>query len=133
MKTDLYLTSTFTNPWNVEFNKKLGDALEKAGLVCYLAHRDTDQTSDADGIFASDLAGMDAATCILAVAMNESPNWGAELGYAYQKTPIVALTSADHRIPLICNGMLTETFKVENLDDIGTYIEDLANTLRKYL
>ena len=31
---NIYLTSTFTNTWNVEFNPKIGDALEKMGVIC---------------------------------------------------------------------------------------------------
>jgi nucleoside 2-deoxyribosyltransferase len=132
-KTDLYLTSTFTNPWNVEFNKEIGTALENSGFVCYLANRDTNQQGNPDEIFSSDLAGMEAAKCILAIAMNESPNWGAELGYAYQKTPIIALTNTEHKIPLICKGMISEVLRVEDLDDIDSYINDLADLLRKFL
>lgn len=127
---DIYLTSTFTNQWNVEFNFKIGDALEAKGVTCYLAHRDTDQKGQSHEIFSQDLEGINNASMVLAIALNESPNWGAELGYTYGiKKKILALTDQDHKIPLICNGMITETLRVDNLDAIDIYIDELIEKI----
>jgi hypothetical protein len=62
---DLYLTSTFTNPWNVTFNAKIGEALEDKGLLCYLPHRDTNQkTGTGDEKFEQDILGINNASII---------------------------------------------------------------------
>jgi nucleoside 2-deoxyribosyltransferase len=131
---NIYLTSTFTNPWNVEFNPKIGKALEDRGIICYLPHRDTDQKSGGGGIFTSDIQGIENSSIIVAVALNESPNWGAELGYAYaMKKPILALTDKTHAIPLICNGMVTKVLQVENLDLIEDYADLLSEEIKKLI
>jgi nucleoside 2-deoxyribosyltransferase len=132
--TDIYLTSTFSNPWNVAFNPKIGAFLEDSGISCYLAHRDTNQQGEAAEKFSSDIKGMDEATCIVAVALNETPNWGAEVGYAYAlEKPVIALTTNDHAIPLICNGMVAETIVVSDLDDIPGYGTDLLAAIRRHI
>lgn len=131
---DLYLTCTFTNPWNVEFGPKIGAALEKAGLICYLPYRDTDQKGTPKDIFISDIHGIDDSKCILAIGVNESPNWGAEIGYAFGvRKPVIALTDKDHSIPLICNGMVTDTVLVKSMDEPSRYIDELLSALRKYI
>ncbi|MFA6393211.1 MAG: nucleoside 2-deoxyribosyltransferase [Candidatus Paceibacterota bacterium] len=132
---NIYLTSTFTNEWNVEFNPKIGEALEKRGITCYLPHRDTNQKEENKlKIVAQDITGIDNSSIILAVALNESPNWGAEFGYAYGiKKPILVLTNKEHNIPLICEGMTTEIIQVENLDKIEEYIELLSNKIKTIL
>jgi nucleoside 2-deoxyribosyltransferase len=131
---DIYLTSTFTNPWNVAFNPLIGEALEVAGFSCYLPHRDTDQKGGPAVVFAGDMAGMAHARCIVAVAKNESPNWGAEVGWFHASgKPIIALAETDHAIPLICNGMVTEVVRAENLDDITSYADRLKAVIRSHL
>lgn len=131
---DIYLTSTFTNPWNVEFNFKIGDALEGKGVSCYLAHRDTNQKGPDPEKFSQDIEGIRNSSMILAIALNESPNWGAELGYAYSiKKPILALTDNTHKIPLICNGMVTDTLRVESLDSIDEYIDSIVEKIREMI
>ena len=132
---NIYLTSTFTNEWNVKFNPKIGDALELKGITCYLPHRDTNQKEeDRLQIFKQDINGIDNSSIILAIASNESPNWGAELGYAYGiKKSILVLTNKEHNIPLICEGMTTEVIQVENLDEIEKYIELLSNKIKVLL
>lgn len=130
---DTYLTSTFTNKWNVDFNPKIGSLLEEANFSCYLPHRDTDQKSGPANIFSSDLKGIEFSQFILAIALNESPNWGAEIGYAYTlKKPIIALTDEEHQIPLICNGMITEVVRVSNISNIDSYKDKLIEILNKY-
>ena len=132
---NIYLTSTFTNEWNVGFNPKIGDALEKRGITCYLPHRDTNQKEENKlEIFKQDIKGIDNSSIIIAIAMNESPNWGAELGYAYGiKKPILVLTNKEHNIPLICEGMATEIIRVEDMDNIEEYIELLSGKIKNIL
>ena len=38
---DIFITSTLKSEWNVGFNPKLCQALEKSGLSCHLPQRDT--------------------------------------------------------------------------------------------
>jgi nucleoside 2-deoxyribosyltransferase len=132
---DIYLTSTFTNQWNVEFNHKIGDALEKKGITCYLPHRDTNQKSgDRLEIFTQDIEGINVSSIVLAIASNESPNWGAELGYAYGiKKPILAIFGKEHTIPLICNGMVTDVLEVNDMNIIDEYIDLLIERIQKIL
>ncbi len=128
---DIYLTSTFTNPWNVAFNPRIGAALEAASFSCYLPHRDTDQKGGPAVVFAGDMAGMADARCIVAIAKNESPNWGAEVGWFHASgKPIIAIAETEHAIPLICNGMVSEVIRADNLDDVGAYADRLAIAIR---
>jgi hypothetical protein len=78
----IYIDSTLKHDWNRNFNPQLCSALESKGLTCYLPQRDTDQMAR-DQVFISNKNGMDGAEFLLAVASNESPNWGVEVGYAY--------------------------------------------------
>jgi len=132
---NIYLTSTFTNEWNVKFNPIIGDALEDIEITCYLPHRDTNQKEkDKLEIFKQDIAGINNSSIILAIALNESPNWGAEIGYAYGiNKPILVLTNKEHNIPLICKGMTTEIIQVENLDNIEEYIKILSDKIKLML
>ena len=132
---DIYLTSTFTNDWNVKFNPKIGTALEEKGITCYLPHRDTNQKEKNNtNIFNQDIRGINQSSMILAIALNESPNWGAELGYAYGiKKPIIMLTNKDHSIPLICQEMNTKIIRVENLDSIEEYVSLLVEEIKKII
>ncbi|MFA6514911.1 MAG: nucleoside 2-deoxyribosyltransferase [Candidatus Paceibacterota bacterium] len=131
---NIYLTSTFTNQWNVEFNPKIGEALEKSGITCYLPHRDTNQEEKDEILFSQDIRGIEESSLILAIALNESPNWGAELGYAYGiKKQIIILTNENHLVPLICNGMKTEIVQVNDLNQIEEYIDLLVEKIKKLL
>ncbi len=131
--TDIYLSSTFKHPWNVAFNSQIGDILEKEGFVCYLPHRDTNQKGPPADIFSADLRGIQNASCVLAIAANETPNWGAEVGYAYSiQKPIIALKQDDHDIPLICRHMMTDSLSVKNVDDTDDYTQSLVAILKKY-
>lgn len=132
---NIYLISTFTNEWNVKFNPIIGDALEKSGITCYLPHRDTNQKEeDRLKIFRQDIEGINNSSLVLGIALNESPNWGAEIGYAYGlKKPILVLTNREHDIPLICRGMITEIIQIENLDNTEQYIELLSNKIKSIL
>ncbi len=133
-RTDIYLTSTFRHAWNRSFNPIIGQKLEAKGISCYLAHRDTDQTATPDEIFRQDIAGINQSKVILCVAENESPNWGAELGYAYGRNiPIIALAQQDHALPLICNGMVTKIIRAADLNLIDIYLDELVQEIRSYI
>lgn len=133
-KKDLYLISTFRHEWNRGFNPRLAEALEARGFHCYFAHRDTDQTGSAAEIFEQDMAGLSGCKTVLAIAENESPNWGAEVGVAYgRQMPVIALAQINHQIPLIAEGMMSEILRVANLDDIPAYAERLALQLKHHL
>ncbi len=130
---DLYLTSTFTNPWNVSFNSKIGEALEQKGFSCYLPHRDTDQQAPGKEKFNADIKGIQNASMVFAIALNASPNFGAEVGFAYGVgKPVLALTDKTHAVPLICEGMM-EVFRVDDLDAIDQYIDSLSEKIKQIM
>lgn len=125
--TDLYLISTFREQWNRDFNHKIEYFLESKGLQGYFAHRDTDQTATRDIIFSQDVSGISQSKICLAISKNESPNWGAEIGIAHGKNiPVIVLKEKKHEIPLICNGLVSSIFDVNDLDQIESYIDDLV-------
>ncbi|MDP9195342.1 MAG: nucleoside 2-deoxyribosyltransferase [Pseudomonadota bacterium] len=116
------------------FNPVLGEALEKTGLCCYLPHRDTNQKGTAGEIFGQDLAGIRSSRTILALAENESPNWGAEVGYAWALgIPVIGLARQDHALPLILAGMIPHVLRVQNLDAIDSYLDSLHGMIAKNL
>lgn len=132
-KRDIYLTSTFRHPWNRAFNPLIGAELESMGITCFLPHRDTDQSGPPATRFSQDLAGIDNARMILAIAENESPNWGAEVGYAHGRgMPVIALAHNGHDTPLICHGMINETLYARDLLIFDDYIEDLIALIGKF-
>ena len=102
----IYIDSTLKNEWNVKFNPSLCSALEERGFSCYLPQRDTNQL-DREKIFDSNKDAIKAADVITAIANNESPNWGVEVGYAFglQKR-IVAVAATGHKIPLMAKHIV---------------------------
>lgn len=131
---DIYLTSTFTNEWNMAFNPKIGEALERKGIKCHLPRKNINQERTDGDVFIQDIEGINNSSMILAIGLNETPNWGAEIGYAYGiKKTVIALTDKEHNIPVICKGMLNEVIRVENLDLIDEYIELLVNKIKDFI
>lgn len=130
---DIYLNSTFKNKWNIEFNVKIGEALVEKGITCHLPRKKTNNQERSDiEIFNQDMEGIKNSLVVLSIALNESPNWGAEIGYAYGiGKPILALTDKNHEIPLICKGMIKEVVTVSDLDSIGEYIDLLVEKIKK--
>lgn len=130
---DVYITSTFTTEWNLEFSSKICNFLEKNDVSCYLPSRDTNQKEVDLEIFNQDIQGIENSTMIFAVALNETPNWGAELGYAYKiKKPIIALANKNHTVPLICKGMISEIIYVEDINLIEDYNDLLIEKIKFY-
>lgn len=131
---NLYLTSTFRHEWNRSFNPKIGKLLESLGFSCNLPQVYDSQKETEQEVFKRDIEGINNSEIILAIAENESPNWGGEIGYAYGiQKPIIALAQDQHNIPLILNGMITETLWVKNLDNIDEYADNLNTIIRRYL
>lgn len=124
---DIYIDSTFKNEWNVSFNPLLCAALEEKGVICHLPQRDTDQSKEHISRFNTNVEVIKNIKTLVAVAANESPNWGVEVGYAYGVgTRIVAICEKGHEIPLMARFMVAQIIEVESLDDIPTYIEELV-------
>lgn len=131
---DLYLTSTFRHEWNRNFNPRIGKALIEAGFNCHLPVIFDKEKESAQDVFQRDIEGMGNSRIIFAIAENESPNWGGEVGFAYGSgKTIIALAQKGHDIPLILAGMIKEVLWVENLDEIENYIEDLKALIRRNL
>src|SRR3989344_544048 len=121
--TNIYLSSTLKNDWNLEFNQKITENLEKSGLTVYLPQRDTNQQGDLDVIFKEDIKGMENARTLLVVAKNASENSWLEVGWGYAKgKPIMILADEADFIPAFAEKMATEIIKVKNLENIEKYI-----------
>ena len=131
---DIYLTSTFSNQWNIEFNPKIGEAITQNGITCNLPRKNINFERTNKEVFDQDIEGIKDSSIILAIAINETPNWGAEIGYAYGiNKPILVLTDKNHQLPVICEGMITKTIRVENLDSIQEYIDSLVMEIKKLI
>lgn len=62
--------------------------------------RDTNQTGTDKSVFEEDIAGIKQSNVVLAIAENESPNWGVEVGFSHGiGKKIVALAKSGHEIP----------------------------------
>lgn len=131
--TDVYLTSTFTNDWNRKFNPLIGKILTTNGFVCCLPQL-LQEGELPKIVFDRDIQGIKNTKCIVAIAKNESPNWGAEIGYAYAcNIPIIALVEKEHKIPLICNEMIQEKIEVADMDHYESYMSLLVEKIRKII
>lgn len=131
--TDVYIDSTLHNEWNIKFNPQLSSALENKGLSVYLPQRDTNQ-DNRESIFYANKEAIDKSLVIIAVAQNESPNWGVEVayGYATNKT-VIGIAEIGHNIPLMASHMMKDIVKVKKLDDISEYLERFVEIINKYL
>jgi nucleoside 2-deoxyribosyltransferase len=131
---DIYLTSTLHNEWNTKFNPIICEKLEQKGFSVFLPQRDTNQSGPKEDIWKQDIGGMDDAKIVVAVALNETVNWGAEVGYAFGKgQKVIAVTKNDHSIPLIALHMVSKVIKVNDLDDVDGYIDELADHIKNSL
>ncbi len=126
----VYIDSRISPEWNANFNPELCKALEEQGINCYLPQRDTNQDGSREERFHQNIEGIKKSDIVLAVAFDESPNWGVEIGYAYGiKKKIVILKSKKHTIPLMAEYMANKVMVVEDLEKIHTYIDDLIEAL----
>ena len=73
-----------------DWNARLVAALRGAGHEVFLP-QEQELAKDASGIFATDVGGIDCAEAVLAIVDGADPDSGTcwEVGYAYQKKPIV--------------------------------------------
>ena len=117
----------------MEFNPKISNALSTKGFDCHFPKK-VEKEEEYMPAFLADIEGIKISKCLFAIAENETPNWGAEVGYAYALgKPVIALAKNGHEIPLVCNGMVTEIVQVADLNKIEDYIDHLADVLNKYI
>ena len=116
------------------FGPKIGKALEEQGFICYLPYRDTNQKGNNQEIFNQDMNGIKTSKIILAIALNETPNWGAEIAFAFSiQKPVIALTDKSHSIPLICEQMISKTIRVDDLEKTENYMDSLSGKIKDLL
>jgi len=128
----VFISSTLKTAWNREYNLILCNRLESRGIKCFLPQRDADPSS-VERIFESNIEGINEATVVLSVALNESPNLGYEAGYAYgRKKRLLLITTHDHVMPEMFAGMnvRVDRIVVADLDAIDSYLDELINKLR---
>lgn len=129
MKT-VYIDSTLKHEWNRAFNPRLCAALEERGVECHLPQRDTHQEGDKPGIWRQNTDAIRALPVLLAVSANESPNWGVEVGFAYGlEKRLVALAPRGHDVPLMGLHMFDVVVHADDLDNIGSYVDELVQAL----
>ncbi len=63
---DIFITGTFRNDWNKEFNLRLADILESKGWQIFLPQRDSEQLGNRKETFLQDVAGIDQCKMIVA-------------------------------------------------------------------
>lgn len=126
----IYIDSTIHHHWNRKFNIRLCKALEKRGVKVYLPQRDTIQ--DEKIIFKQNHAAIRKSKKVLAIALNETPNWGVEIGFAHALgKKIIALVGWKHQIPFMARSMFCNILEVRDLDDVDEYIDRLIDLLQK--
>ncbi|NQV00490.1 MAG: hypothetical protein HQ538_07155 [Parcubacteria group bacterium] len=129
---DIFLCSTFTSDWNLSFNPKLCDALEKRSITCYSPKRDTNQEGTPQGKFEQNTEAIKNAKVLLYISIHETPNGGGEVGFAYGiGKKIIVLTKKRHKTPLMLKGMVDTTLEVDDLDNIENYIDDLIEKIKQ--
>ena len=113
-----------------DWNATLAAALRGAGHEVFLP-QEQEPGKDAPGIFATDVGGIDWATCLVAIMDGADPDSGTswEVGYAYRKKPIV-LVRTDLRRNAGSGGsgynpMLTESATLR-VDAVAAPIDQVA-------
>jgi hypothetical protein len=130
--TNIFITSTLHSDWNISFNPKLCEALEKRGVTCHLPQRDTDQNGGFEDKFHQNINGIKNAEKLLCIAENESVDWGGEVGFAYGlNKKIIALKTKEHEIPLMLRFMVDEVVEADDLNNIASYIDELVEKVKK--
>jgi hypothetical protein len=128
---DIFLCSTFTSKWNLSYNPKLCNALEERGITCYSPKRDTNQEGNDESKFKQNIAAIRNANKVIYISLNETPNGGGEVGFAYGiDKKLIFLTSKGHKIPLMLKGMVETIIEVDNLDKIELYIDKLIKEIK---
>lgn len=115
---------------NRNFNPLLCQKLEAKGITCHLPQRDTNQKGTEEDKFSQNIDGIKNTDKILAIGVNESINWWLEVGYGFGcQKKIILLTDKNHIIPTMSLGMYNNILRVENIDDIESYIDELVNNI----
>jgi len=128
----IFISSTIHSDWNVQFNPRLCEALEKKELSCYLPQRNTDQVGTKRVKFEQNVKGIADAKVVIVVIENETPNLGAEVGFAYGiGKPLVFLARKGHEPPLMFQGMASTALSAHNLDAIDDYIDELVKLIKE--
>ena len=129
---DIYLTGTFRNDWNLDFNIKLVKILEGQGFSVYMPQRDTEQKENRQNTYTQNIAGIDESKIVLAIGTKtQTANWGMEIGYALKAgKPIVILTDQEHPVELMPEGAATKIITVKKMDNMEDYKGELIATVK---
>ena len=126
----IYFAGPLFSAAEQDWNAALATALRNAGHEVFLP-QEQEPGKDAPGIFATDVAGIDWADCLVAIMDGADPDSGTcwEVGYAYQKKPVV-LVRTDMRRNENSGGsgynpMLTESATIR-IDTIAAPIDRIA-------
>jgi hypothetical protein len=132
---DIFITGTFRDEWSRRYNERLERALCLRGFSCYLPQRDSEQEGKPERTFAQDLVGVQGARVLLAVgARAQTANWGFEIGYAYRcATPVIIISTTDRAVELLPAHAALRIIVPADIDDIESYADDLAATLRSLI
>ncbi len=129
---DVFITSTLKSEWNRGFNYRLCQKLEEKSIVCHLPQRDTKQDGLESDKFNQNIEGINNSKKVLAIGVNESINWGLETGYAFGSgKKIILLTKTDHQIPTMSLGMYYKILKVDDLDKVDNYLDELIKYIKE--
>jgi len=127
---DVFITSTLKSEWNREFNPKLCKKLEEKWVVCHLPQRDTKQDGTELDKFNQNIEWVKNARKNLTIGVNESVNLGFETGYSFGSgKKVILLTTTDHQIPTMSLGMYEKILRIDDLDDIDSYLDELVKSI----
>jgi nucleoside 2-deoxyribosyltransferase len=109
----IYIAAPLFSAAERAWNADLGAALRAAGHQVFLP-QDQEQGKPAAGIFATDVAGIDAADALVAIMDGPDPDAGTawECGYAYGRKPVLLVRTdlrAQTGSEAPYNPMLTES------------------------
>ena len=120
---DVFITGTFKNDWNRQFNEALASFLSNQGFSYYLPQQHTDQSGNRKKTFEENMAGIRSCKSLVAIgAKTQTANWGLEIGYAFSlNKPVIILTDSEHPVALMPEGAASEIVisNLENLSDFG--------------
>ncbi len=93
----LYFSGPLFSAAERDWNERLAASLRSAGHEVFLP-QEKESGMDAEGIFSSDVGGIDWADAVVAIMDGADPDAGTawEVGYAYGKKPII-LVRTDFR------------------------------------
>ena len=130
---NLYLIGTLPPEQMKKYSEEIFAALTSHGITCL-----TPSFSDNAGeptkelLFKSICDDVKRARQILFISQNETPDWGAMLGYAFAlKKEIIILSEHDNLIPFMGARMSSKIIFVDNLEKIVEYIEKLVTEIKK--